>query len=210
MIELRDIQVKYSAKNEISFPNWSLKQGELSLILGASGTGKTTLLNVLAGILPPTKGEAIIAEQNPYKLSASANDKFRGQSIGLIFQRPHLISSLSVLDNLLSAQYFASLPIKKETVISVLEELNIAHKKNEKPSKLSQGEQQRVAIARAMLNDPKIILADEPTSALDDDNCEAVLELITSQAQKHGATLVMATHDQRVKDKIKNQLVLGR
>lgn len=210
MIELQNIKVHYSEQNKIEFPNWELAQGELSLILGASGTGKTTLLNILAGILPPTEGKVIIAGQDPYTLLASENDKFRGRSIGLIFQKPHLISSLSVLDNLLSAQYFADLPIKKKTVISVLEDLNIAHKKNEKPTKLSQGEQQRVAIARAMLNNPKLILADEPTSALDNENCEAVLNLITSQAKKHGATLVMATHDQRVKDKINNQLILER
>jgi len=210
MIKLQNVEVHYTIENKIKFHNWQLAQGELSLILGASGTGKTTLLNILAGILPPTKGTAIIAGHNPYTLSVTENDRFRGRSIGLIFQKPHLIASLSVLDNLLSAQYFANLPIKRNAVITVLEDLNIAHKKNEKPTKLSQGEQQRVAIARAMLNNPQVILADEPTSALDDENCEAVLNLIIAQAQKHHATLVMATHDQRVKEKISQQLILEK
>ncbi len=208
MIKLNDISVTYNPEQTLSFPNWELPQGTLSLVLGHSGSGKTTLLNVLAGLLPPASGTVEVAGQNPYSLSAAENDLFRGRSIGLIFQKPHLIASLSVLDNLLMAQYFANLPTDRQAAVQRLEELNIAHKQAAKPSQLSQGEAQRVAIARAMLNSPQLILADEPTAALDDFNCQAVLDLICQQAEKYQATLVMATHDQRVKAQIPTQLVL--
>ncbi len=200
MVELSNVVVRYTPTHAITFHNWQVPQGGIALVLGASGSGKTTLLNVLAGLLPPHQGSVKVAGRDPYALTAQQNDLFRGRSIGLIFQKPHLIPSLSVLENLLAAQYFAQLRPDKALALQRLEELNVGHKQKSKPNELSQGEAQRVAIARAMLNSPALILADEPTSALDDGNCQAVLQLLEQQAQRHKATLIVATHDQRTKD----------
>jgi len=164
----------------------------------------------LGGLLKPKSGNLTIAETDIMQLKAAQLDHFRGKNIGLIFQKPHLINSLSILDNMYMAQYFAGLPKDKKRVEEVLEELNISHKIKASTFSLSQGEAQRVSIARAMLNQPKVILADEPTSALDDDNCFAVLRLIQDKAKQYNATLVMATHDQRVKDRIPLQLKLEK
>jgi putative ABC transport system ATP-binding protein len=209
MIHIENLSVAYGPAKIIHFPEWRLAQGAQSLILGRSGSGKTTLLHVLSALLKPTGGQALVAGTNLAALSGRAADQFRGRNLGLIFQQPHLLDALSVADNLRSAQYFAGLPQDRQRIDAVLGELNLSDKKRHKPYELSQGEQQRAAIARAMLNQPKVILADEPTSALDDDNCEAVINLLLDQAQKHGATLIIATHDQRLKDRIAERLDLA-
>jgi putative ABC transport system ATP-binding protein len=141
-------------------------------------------------------------------LSESSLDKFRGQKIGFIFQKNHLISALSVEKNLAMSPYLAGLPINSERIEQVLESLGLSEKRKSKVTELSQGQAQRVAIARAVLNKPSIIFADEPTSALDDKNCYKVIELLLNVASQNQSTLVVATHDQRLKDKISNQIKL--
>jgi putative ABC transport system ATP-binding protein len=209
MIHIDNLSVSYGPAKVIQFPEWQLPQGGHSLILGRSGTGKTTLLHVLSALLRPSGGRALVAGADLAQLSGRAADQFRGRNLGLIFQQPHLLDALTVADNLRAAQYFAGLPQDPHRIDQVLTELNLAAKKNHKPYELSQGEQQRAAIARAMLNQPKVILADEPTSSLDDDNCNAVIGLLLDQASRHGASLVIATHDQRLKDRIAAQLDLS-
>ncbi|RYG07532.1 MAG: ATP-binding cassette domain-containing protein, partial [Chitinophagaceae bacterium] len=176
---------------------------------GESGSGKTTLLHILTGILKPAQGEVNIDSTSIYNLSSKELDQFRGRKIGIIFQRPHLIKSLTITENLLLAQSFAKLPEDKKRIDEVLESLDILSKKNAYPSELSQGQLQRVSIARAVINKPALLIADEPTSSLDDKNAEAVLALLMQQSTLNNATLVVATHDKRVKDAFTNTYSLA-
>lgn len=142
-------------------------------------------------------------------LHGSAMDLFRGRHIGIIYQTLHMINALTVLENLLLARYAAGLPQERDKAISLLEQLGIAGQKDDKPETLSQGQQQRVAIALAVINDPRIIVADEPTSALDDKSCEAVMELLLRLATTSNASLLVATHDQRIKHHFQRQITIG-
>jgi putative ABC transport system ATP-binding protein len=200
MITLKSLEHRYHANTTLSFQDWEIGTAEQWLLLGSSGSGKTTLLHMLTGILKPSKGEVIIDNTSIYNLPAKALDQFRGRNIGIVYQRPHLIKSLTVLENLLLAQSFANLPEDKTRISDVLASLDIAGKKNAYPNELSQGQLQRVSIARAVINKPLLLIADEPTSSLDDINAAAVLELLLNQSILNEATLVVATHDNRVKE----------
>lgn len=209
MISIDSLSFGYSDQKILSIPHMEVKESEHLLILGNSGSGKTTLLHILGGLLKPVEGKVVIGNTDLYGLSAQQRDKYRGQNIGLVFQKAHLISALSVGDNLLLAQYLSGTAQDKGRVYEVLEELNLAHKADKKVKSLSQGEQQRVTIARALLNRPQLILADEPTASLDDDNAMKVIALLKQQAEKYKASLLIATHDQRVKDQFELQLKLN-
>ena len=142
------------------------------------------------------------------KLSTRELDLFRGRHIGLVFQRSHFVSSLTVGDNLRLSQYLAGEPQNQERIESILNRLKLGDKLRQKTQKLSVGEQQRVAIARAVLNDPDVILADEPTSALDDTNAAEVMNLLEEEAQQAKAALIIVTHDKRLKDRITQRVEL--
>ncbi|MCC5810879.1 MAG: ATP-binding cassette domain-containing protein [Ectothiorhodospiraceae bacterium] len=208
MLRFTQVQYRYPSTEALSLPDWEAAQGEHWLLLGASGSGKTTMLQLAAGLLTPTAGTVEVAEQRLASLSGRTLDRFRGQRIGIVFQTLHLVSALTVEQNLRLAQYLAGLPQDSERITEVLEPLGIAHKRKRRPHQLSQGEAQRVALARAVLNRPSVLLADEPTSALDDRSCEQVAKLLLSQARACGATLVIATHDARLGRYIPQQLQL--
>jgi ABC-type lipoprotein export system ATPase subunit len=208
MISVQSVIYTYGPAKDLIFPDWEVEQGKHSLILGGSGCGKTTLLHLLAGLRTPTAGIVKVADQVFSDLRGHRMDIFRGKNIGLVFQKPHLLSVLTVEDNLLLAQYMAELPQDKKRIRDVLEVLNLSDRRSAKVYELSQGEAQRIAIARAVLNKPKVILADEPTASLDDDNSEKVLNILEEQANLYNATLVIATHDQRVKNRFPHQLKL--
>jgi len=207
---LRSLQIsfKYQGGQSFDFPNISCDTHQPLLLLGESGTGKTTLLHLLSGLLKPTSGKVIIDGINIYDLSEKNRDKFRGENIGVVFQSPHFVRSLSVLDNLLLPAFFTNNKINTEKAKHILDRLNIGDKWNKKPTQLSVGEQQRVAIARALINSPKVLLADEPTSALDDKNTKEVIQLLGEQAKEFDAALIIVTHDNRLKDKFANTIVL--
>ncbi|MES2418682.1 MAG: ATP-binding cassette domain-containing protein [Bacteroidota bacterium] len=204
MISIQSVVHQYHESQRLHFKDWHIKDGEQWLLLGDSGSGKTTLLHILTGILKPKQGEVKINETSIYQLSSKKLDQFRGRHIGIIFQRPHLIKSLTIAENLSLAQSFAGLPINYSRIEEVLDSLDIAAKKKAYPNELSQGQLQRVSIARAVLNKPALLIADEPTSSLDDKNAAAVLGLLMQQSGLNQATLVVATHDKRVKDAFTN------
>ncbi|MFT5645782.1 MAG: ABC-type lipoprotein export system ATPase subunit [Aureispira sp.] len=208
MIQTKDLKFQYDAEQQFEFPNMHCEQGSHWLVLGESGCGKTTLLHLLGGLRKPSSGEIIVQNEDISKISGEALDHFRGQNIGIIFQQSHLIKALTVEDNLLTAQYLAGVRQDKEKIRNILVKLNLEDKLKSKPKNLSLGEQQRVAIARALINDPVLILADEPTSSLDDKNCQEVVKLLLEQSQNFDATLLIVTHDGRLKELFKNQILL--
>ena len=209
MISIENLSFGYSDRKILSIAKMEVKDKQHLMILGKSGSGKTTLLHILGGLLNPVQGKVRIDETDLYQLSETKRDKYRGQHIGLVFQKAHLIAALSVEDNLLLAQYLSSSTQDKKRIAEVLKSLNLGEKRQSKVKALSQGEQQRVTIARALLNRPKLLLADEPTASLDDDNAMAVITLLKQQAEMNNASLIIATHDQRVKNEFDVQLNLN-
>ncbi len=207
MIKTSGLGYSYGQK-KISFRDLDVSPGQHWLLLGESGSGKTTLLHLLGGLLRTREGKIEINGTDITTLSESALDHFRGKNIGFVFQKNHLIGALSVKENLLMAPFLAGVAQDSSRVEAVLHQLALSEKSGSNVKELSHGQAQRVAIARAVLNQPAIILADEPTSALDDTNCAKVIELLMEASTQNNATLVVATHDQRLKSKIKNQIQL--
>lgn len=208
MLQTRALAYTYTSGQPLQFPNLDCARGSQWLLLGESGQGKTTLLHLLAGLLKPTSGDVLVDEQSLTQLPAAQIDRLRGQSIGLVFQRPHFIRALSVANNLLVAQSMAGLKTDQAEALNLLKKLGLEKHKHKKPHRLSAGEQQRLAIARALINKPSVILADEPTSSLDDTNTERVIQLLKDNAAETGATLLIVTHDQRLKNNFPKQLHL--
>ncbi len=208
MINIKSLVHLYEQGRKIVFPDWEIADMEHWLLLGASGSGKSTLLNIISGLLKPSQGQVAINGTNLYTLSARSMDQFRGKNIGIVFQRPHLIQSLNVLDNLELAAVMAGVAVNMEHNQLLLNELGIADKAQNYPDQLSQGQLQRVSVARALVNKPDLLIADEPTSSLDDRNAAQVIEMLTMQAKANGAALIIATHDQRVRNYITKTYLL--
>ena len=210
MLQTKDLKFAYNDENSFSFPDMNCEKGSHWLILGQSGCGKTTLLHLIGGLLKSQSGSINVNGTDMSELSESKLDAFRGKNIGIIFQQSHLIKSLNVEENLEAAQYLSGEKQNSDKVKTILERLNLGAKLKAKPSKLSQGEQQRVAIARALVNSPQLILADEPTSSLDDINCTEVVNLLLEQSKESGATLIIVTHDGRLKSMFENKIELTK
>jgi putative ABC transport system ATP-binding protein len=208
MFRTQSLTFAYNDQISFHFPDIELPAGENLLILGESGIGKTTLLHLMAGLLRPKTGSVELMRTKLNDLRSSKLDHFRGQHIGLIFQRPHFIQALSLKENLSLVQYLAGKKQDKSRINEVVGRLGIEHKLIDKPHRLSQGEQQRAAIAMAVVNHPQLILADEPTSSLDDKNCKKVATLLKEQALATEAQLIIITHDQRLKDEFQYTLAL--
>ena len=193
---------------KLSFPDLHIRKGEQWLLLGESGSGKTTLLHILTGIKKPSSGSVFIDETELYKLSSRELDQFRGRNIGVVFQQAHLIKSLTVKENLFLAQTFAGFENDEKRITEILTALDIIQKKNSYPSALSQGQLQRASIARAVLNRPALLFADEPTSSLDSKNAKVVIDLLLKLSDANGATLIVSTHDDRVKEAFSKEYIL--
>lgn len=181
------------------------------LLLGNSGSGKTTLLHLLCGLLRPASGKLAVAGRD---LGASTDrelDVWRGDDVGIVFQRAHFVQSLTVVENLALPHQLTHGSVPADVLHrmdSMLDRLGIAHRAAALPHELSVGEQQRASIARALLHQPKVVFADEPTSALDDHNASAVMDILDREAAD--ATLVVVTHDQRLKDRYSYCVTLER
>ena len=209
MIRTSDLTYAYSGGSDIRFPAIDIEQGAHYLILGTSGSGKTTLLHLLSGLLAPKQGSVQVQDAEISRLSGSELDAFRGKHIGIVFQVPHFIAALTVSENLQIAQKLPGNPIDKQRIEAVLAQLNLGHKLHALPSNLSQGEKQRVSIARAIINKPAVIFADEPTAALDDKNTKEVTRILKETALENNATLIIVTHDNRLKTAFENKIILG-
>ena len=200
MIELRDITKTYktpsgevTAIKELSL---HIKEGELIILKGRSGSGKSTVLSLIAALAKPTSGEVVIDGEHISKLSDDFAFAFRLHHIGFIFQRYNLFTQLSVFENIITPLIPLNLPKEELTrrVEEISKQLAIEHKLEQSVRHLSGGEQQRTAIARALINHPKIILADEPTANLDTALSQEFIEHLKTLKDKR-RTIVVATHD---------------
>jgi ABC-type lipoprotein export system ATPase subunit len=199
MIRSENLTFKYSNSPDISFPSVHVEKHKHSLLLGESGSGKTTLLHLLGGLSQPKSGKVFINEIDIYSLSEQERDLFRAKNMGFIFQDAHLLKNLTIEENILLAQYLAKEKQNKKAVADILNKLQIRDKSNSYPNQLSRGQLQRAAIARAVINNPKVLIADEPTAALDDSNTKHAIDLLLEIASNYDATLLIATHDTRIK-----------
>ncbi|AZI26967.1 ABC transporter ATP-binding protein [Pedobacter sp. G11] len=208
MISIQSLTHQYQNGPNLNFTDWEIQDEEQWLLLGASGSGKSTLLNIVSGLLKPTSGSVKLNGTEIYSLSLKDMDRFRGKNIGIVFQKPHLIKSLNIYDNVALASSLAGIKLDKVRIFSLLASLGLENKKRNFPDELSQGQLQRVSIARALLNNPSLLIADEPTSSLDDENAENVIDILTEQAKENHASLVIATHDKRVRNRISKEYLL--
>ena len=208
-ITLRELRCHRGQRELFHIAAWTLPAGEHGLLQGPSGCGKTTLLHLIAGLECEAEGEITVLGQHPARLGNRQRDNFRARNIGLIFQDFHLLEGLTVEDNLRLAGWLGQRKNHRDAAHALLERLGLIALARQYPHTLSQGEKQRVAIARALINQPSLILADEPTSALDDDNAANVIQLLLEEARHQGATLLVATHDARIRQHFPHQLMLG-
>ena len=186
MLEVKSLTFTHEGQNQICFPDISLSNNEGLIVLGNSGSGKTTLINLIAGLIKPDSGDITLNQTKYNELSLDDLDIFRGKNIGLIFQKPHFIRNLNVLENLSLSTHLSRNKVRKMIFEETLSEVGLSEKVNVRPNELSEGEQQRLSIAMALVKEPSIILADEPTSSLDDNNCNKVINLLKAYSHKKG------------------------
>ncbi len=199
MISTRELAYQYAQGPQIRFDDLDVPQGGVLVLGGASGSGKSTWLALAAGLLQASTGSITVAGQLLGGLSKTNSDAWRAKTIGFLPQKLHLSAALTVHGNLELAQWAAGQKPDNKNIHQALAALGVQDLSERKPSQLSGGQAQRVALARAVLLQPQVILADEPTASLDDDSASAALSLLLATAGRLNATLVVATHDSRVK-----------
>ena len=202
MIDLKNVEMTYDDNgtkiNALKIKKIAVKDGEKVAIIGSSGCGKTTLFNLISGMIVPTKGNVIVEDVDLTTLKENERDLFRANHIGYIFQDFNLFPDFTVLQNVVLPMSFSKRYEKKEMeeeALSILKRVGLEKKINQKVKTLSGGEKQRVAIARSIVNKPNIILADEPTGNLDYKNGEKIMRLIMQIADEEKATLLVITHN---------------
>ena len=199
MLRSQGLRFRYVAGGPtLAFPDVALAAGEQALVLGASGAGKSTLLGLWSGLLSPEAGEIEIGHTRVDRLRGAARDRWRGATVGFVYQSPRLLGSQRVAANVELPRRLSAKPVSRADTLAALARLGVAHLAERFPDACSVGEQQRVGILRALAHEPALILADEPTSALDHDNALRVGRLLCEQARAHGATLIVVTHDERL------------
>ncbi|MEG1004175.1 MAG: ATP-binding cassette domain-containing protein [Clostridium sp.] len=204
LLQLKDVNKYYKLDNSQTFHalkniNVSFNRGELVSIIGESGSGKSTMMNLIGGLDSNFEGELLIEGKNIGQFTERELDEYRKNKIGFVFQSCNLIPHLSILDNVTIALTLSNVSkeIRIEKATKVLKEVGLEKHIHKKPNQLSGGQKQRVAIARALINDPEIILADEPTGALDSETTEQVLNIIKNIARR-GKLVIMVTHSEKV------------
>ncbi|GAB4148439.1 MAG: ABC transporter ATP-binding protein [Planctomycetaceae bacterium] len=181
----------------LNIPHFELKPAEQVALVGSSGGGKTTLLNVISGISTPDSGTVTIDGVNVTALHEAARDRFRAERIGFVFQTFNLLPAFSAFENVLLGMSFSG-KSDRNRAKELLDRVGLGDRLNHRPGQLSVGEQQRVAVARALANSPTLLLADEPTASVDIGNQEMVLKLIRDACQENQVALLLVTHAQEV------------
>ena len=206
LLEVKNVSKIYGDLHALKDVSFTIRKGEWVAIMGSSGSGKSTIMNIIGCMDKPTMGEVILDGQDITKENQTSLTKIRREKIGLIFQQFHLIPYLTALENVMVAQYYHSIPDEQEA-LQALERVGLKDRAKHLPSQLSGGEQQRVCIARALINSPEIILADEPTGNLDEVNEKIVIEIL-KQLHEEGATIVVVTHDLDVGNVAERKIIL--
>jgi len=198
LIKVSELGHSYGDREVLSIAEWHLIRGKHQLLLGPSGSGKTTLLSILTGLLRPTSGQVSFHINSALDISVDTISKHIASVFGVVFQDHHLITSLTLEENIRLAQQLSSRGLDNDWGDHLLEKMGLYARRKDKPDMLSRGEIQRAAIARAASTRPPILIADEPTSALDDKNSEQVMALLQTLSEEFGATLLVASHDKRI------------
>ena len=197
LMTLENISKSYSEKILLKDISLGINEGEKIGIIGVNGTGKSTLLNMMAGLEKPTSGEIVVGGIHIENLNEDDLTKFRQLNVGFVFQSYNLIPTLTALENVGLGLIFKGIPKKErdERSAYLLEKVGLKDRMKHKPSEMSGGQQQRVSIARAFVNKPKIVFADEPTGNLDTKTSVEIMELMTTMTKKDKQTLIIVTHD---------------
>jgi putative ABC transport system ATP-binding protein len=213
IIELKDIVKTFPVgDDEITILHGislNIQQGEFVSIVGPSGNGKSTLLNMVTGIDRPTGGEVIVSGRPIHEMSENQLAKWRGQEVGIIFQFFQMLPSLSLLQNVVLPMEFANKfkrSERRERAMDLLELVGLADQANKLPSMVSGGQQQRAAIARALATDPALLIADEPTGNLDAKTAGQVFDLFVHLIEEQGKTMLMVTHDKELANQIPRKI----
>lgn len=195
-------QTKYQTVNLFSNMNLQIQPNEYIVLMGKSGSGKSSILNLVSGYLKPTGGVVSFQGKSTNDFSEKDWNEYRNKKIGYIFQSFNLIYQFTVLENVMTPMLIAGIAKKdaKKRAQDLLEEVELGHRSNHFPNELSGGEQQRVAIARALANDPELILADEPTGNLDSSTGNTILEIL-DRIHKKGKTILLVTHDEEIAER---------
>lgn len=212
MVSVKDLKFSYNEQNKVlQVPHWEVSKGDMVFLAGKSGSGKSTFIHLLSGLLEPDQGSIIINNTHLEQLKPAARNRFRANHIGLISQQFNLIPYLSVLENIELAQSFQQDHTNKlmHEVSTLMEQLElddaIIH---QRADELSVGQQQRVAIIRAIINQPELVLADEPTSALDQDAKASFIQVLRQVVSEHNMTLLFISHDQTLRSHFSTNLNL--
>lgn len=204
ILELKKISKKYRVGREIITAldgvDLAVEQGEFIAILGTSGCGKTTLLNIAAGLERPTRGDVVFRGVTISKLKEKKTVMFRRKQMGFIFQSYNLLPALTAQENVALPLIFDGVRPQERTLraVQMLKQVGLLERRKHKPAEMSGGQQQRVSIARALINNPRIIFADEPTGNLDTRTTMDIMSQLQQAVKENGQTLVMVTHDQEV------------
>jgi putative ABC transport system ATP-binding protein len=201
LVNARGLRHRYGAATQtLVFPDFTLAAGHSLLLLGASGSGKSTLLALLCGLLRLQEGELEVAGLRLHAPGKASLDLWRGQHIGFVPQRLHLAARLSVRDNLALPYVASAQAVDDARIRALMALLGLQGLDQRRPHELSGGQAQRVALARALLRRPALLLADEPTASLDDDHAQAAIQLLQEATQAEGVSLLVASHDARVRE----------
>jgi len=199
LLEIHDLKKAYASPEGgrhtvLDVPRFQMQAGEAVGLAGTSGSGKTTFLNVVAGILRADSGRVLFEGTDLTRLSEAARDSLRARSMGYVFQSFHLLEGYTALENVLLGMLFGPGP-DKGFAVELLDRLGLGARRSHRPSQLSVGQQQRVALARALANRPRLVLADEPTGNLDPRSAREALRLIRELCAEQGAALLLVSHD---------------
>ena len=203
MLTLENIKKSFRQANGettpvLDVPEYIVKKGEMAVLVGPSGGGKTTLLHIIAGITSPDHGRVVVGGTEISRFSEAGRDRIRAAKIGYVFQTFNLLPAFTALENVVLGMTFGAGKRDIPRAKALIDRVGLSHRKHSKPSTMSVGEQQRVAVARALANRPQLLLADEPTANVDAKNQQQIIDLIKESCAEENIAMVMVTHSQEV------------